>query len=86
MEGIVIDTNVFVAASFNPRSASARLLAAARNGRFRLIWNTSTRCETEMIPARIPHLDWQRFQPQGEFTDPVDPDAFCLRRRSTGRR
>jgi predicted nucleic acid-binding protein len=26
MEGIVIDTNVFVAAGFNPRSASARLL------------------------------------------------------------
>jgi predicted nucleic acid-binding protein len=82
IEGIVIDTNVFVAAGFNPRSASARVLAATRDGRFRLIWNTSTRRETEMILVRIPRLDWERFadlfQPEGEFTGPVDPDAFVL--------
>ena len=82
MEGIVIDTNVFVAAGFNPRSASARVVAAARHGRFRLIWNTSTRRETEMILLRIPRLDWEGFadlfQPEGEFTDPVDADAFTL--------
>jgi uncharacterized protein len=82
VEGIVIDTNVFVAAGFNPSSASARVLAAARDGRFRLIWNTSTRRETEMILVRIPHLDWERFadlfQPEGEFTGPVNPDAFVL--------
>ena len=82
MEGIVIDTNVFVAAGFNPRSASARVLAAARDGRFRLIWNTSTRRETEMILMRIPRLDWERFadlfQPEGEFTGSVDADAFAL--------
>jgi predicted nucleic acid-binding protein len=82
MEGIVIDTNVFVAAGFNPRSASARVLAAVREGRFHLIWNKSTRRETQMILRRIPHLDWERiahlFQPEGEFTGPVDPDAFVL--------
>jgi predicted nucleic acid-binding protein len=82
MEGIVIDTNVFVAAGFNPRSASARVLAAVRERRFHLIWNKSTRRETQMILRRIPHLDWERiahlFQPEGEFTDPVDPDAFVL--------
>ena len=32
MEGIVIDTNVFVAAGFNPRSASARV-PSSRPGR-----------------------------------------------------
>jgi predicted nucleic acid-binding protein len=42
MEGIVIDTNVFVAAGFNPRSASAGVLAAVRQGRFQLIWNKPT--------------------------------------------
>jgi predicted nucleic acid-binding protein len=35
-----------------------------------------------MILLRIPRLDWERFadlfQPQGEFTGPVDPDAFVL--------
>ena len=82
MEGIVIDTNVFVAAGFNPRSASARVLAAVRQGRFQLIWNKPTQRETEMILRRIPRLNWERvailFQPEGEFTGPVDPDAFVL--------
>ena len=82
MEGIVIDTNVFVASGFNPRSASARVLAAVRQGRFQLIWNKPTQRETEMILRRIPRLDWERvailFQPEGEFTGPVDPDAFVL--------
>src|SRR6201984_2569668 len=32
MEGIVIDTNVFVAAGFNPRSASARILTGDEHG------------------------------------------------------
>jgi hypothetical protein len=34
MEGIVVDTNVFVAAGFNPRSASARVLAASGTDAF----------------------------------------------------
>src|SRR5215471_16635195 len=82
MEGIVIDTNVFVAAGFNPRSASACVLAAVRDGRFRLIWNQSTRRKIEMILRRIRRLDWEKvanlFQPEGEFTGPVDPSAFVL--------
>ena len=82
MEGVVIDTNVFVASGFNPRSASARVLAAVRQGRFQLIWNKPTQRETEMILRRIPRLDWERvailFQPEGGFTGPVDPDAFVF--------
>ena len=82
MEGVVIDTNVFVAAGFNRKSASARILEGIREGRFRLIWNQPTRSETEMILRRIPRLDWQTvadlFRPEGEFTGPVDPAAFTL--------
>jgi uncharacterized protein len=82
MEGIVIDTNVFVAAGFNPRSASARILADIREGRFQLIWNKPTQRETEVILRRIPRLDWESvadlFRPEGEFTGSVDPDAFVL--------
>jgi predicted nucleic acid-binding protein len=82
MNGVVIDTNVFVAAGFNPRSASARILAAVREKRFQLIWNRPTRRETETILGRIPRLNWERvadlFQPEGEFTGPVDPDAFTV--------
>ena len=81
MEGVVLDTNVFVAAGFNPGSASARVLEGVRSGRFRLIWNQPTRRETEMILRRIPHVDWQKvadlFRPEEEFTGPVDPAAFA---------
>src|SRR5437899_11689766 len=82
MEAMVVDTNVFVAAGFNPRSASARILEAIREGRFRLIWNEPTRRETEMILRRIPRLDWQTaadlFRSEEEFTGSVDPGAFTV--------
>ena len=82
MNGLVIDTNVFVAAGFNSKSAAARILAAVREGRLQLVWNKPTRRETETILRRIPGLDWARvadlFRPEGEFTGPVDPDAFVM--------
>jgi hypothetical protein len=34
MNGVVVDTNVFVAAGFTSKSAAARILAAVREGRF----------------------------------------------------
>ena len=77
MEGVVIDTNVFVAAGFNAKSASERILAAIRERRFQLIWNEPTRRETELILRRIPLLGWDKFgdlfRPEGEFTGRVDP-------------
>jgi uncharacterized protein len=82
MQRVVIDTNVFVAAGFNPGSASGGILTGTRERRFRLIWNRSTRTEAEIILRRIPHLDWDEvadlFQPEGEFTGPVDPDAYSV--------
>ncbi|HKM72776.1 MAG TPA: PIN domain-containing protein, partial [Stellaceae bacterium] len=63
-------------------SAAAQILAAVREGRLQLIWNEPTRRETEMILRRIPHLDWERvadlFQPETEFTSPVDAESFAL--------
>ena len=80
MEGVVIDTNVFVAAGFNARSASERILAAIRARRFQLVWNEPTRRETELILRRIPLLGWDKFGdlfwPEGEFTGRVDPHDF----------
>ena len=74
MGQIVIDTNVFVAAGFNLRSAAARILAAVREGRFQLIWNEPTRRETELILRRIPHLAWERLlifsSPRGSLLAP----------------
>jgi predicted nucleic acid-binding protein len=82
MNGVVIDTNVFVAAAFNTRSASACIVAAVREAHFLLVWNKPTRRETETILRRIPGLDWARvadlFRPEGEFTGHVNPDAFVM--------
>jgi uncharacterized protein len=82
MVGIVLDTNIFVAAGFNSKSASARIIAATREGRLQLVWNEPTRRETEMILRRIPRLRWDKFadlfRPEGEFAGLVDPDAFAF--------
>ena len=82
MRRIVVDTNVFVAAGFNPRSAAARILTAVREGRFQLIWNEPTRRETELIMRQIPPLDWERVadlsRPEMEFLDPSDPERFVF--------
>jgi predicted nucleic acid-binding protein len=82
MKRIVIDTNVFVAAGFNPKSAAARILAGVREGRFQLIWNEPTRRETELILRQIPHLDWERvadlFHSKAEFLGPVGPESFVF--------
>ena len=82
MRRIVVDSNVFVAAGFNPRSAAARILTAVREGRFQLIWNEPTRRETELIMRQIPPLEWERvadlFRPEMEFLGPVHPDSFVL--------
>ena len=77
---LVLDTNIFVAAGFEPKSASARLLEALRQGRCRMIWHQTTRRETERVLCRIPPLDWQRFaplfRPEWEHPDELDLTPF----------
>jgi uncharacterized protein len=60
---LVVDTNVFVAAGFEPAGASSRLLDAIMRGQWRMAWHRTTRAETERVLRRIPRLDWQRFAP-----------------------
>ena len=80
MSGIILDTNVFVAAGFNPASAAARLIRAVREGRLRLVWNEPTRNETETILRRIPKLRWadveDLFRPETEYAGVTDIGAF----------
>lgn len=77
---IVLDTNVFVAAGFNPRSASARIIQGLAEGRFELVWHQSTRRETERILRQIPRLSWLDFAllftKEGEYTGAIAPDDF----------
>jgi predicted nucleic acid-binding protein len=73
---LVLDTNVFVAAGFEPKSASSRLLEALWEGRCRMIWHRTTRRETERVLRRIPPLGWQRFAPlfRPEWEHPAELD------------
>lgn len=78
---VVLDTNVFVAAGFNARSDSARILAAVGEGRLRMAWSEATRRETERIVGQIPPLRSTRldeFFREAERVDvPADASAFA---------
>ena len=70
---LVLDTNVFVAAGFEPKSASARLLEALRQGRCRMIWHRTARRECcaaarRLTGSALPPL----FQPEWEHPAELD--------------
>ncbi len=73
---IILDTNLFVAAGFNPGSHSAAVIERVRAGELTLVWNQATQAETRHILERIPPLHWERFaalfQPAGRFDSPND--------------
>jgi predicted nucleic acid-binding protein len=77
---VVLDTNVFVAAGFNPGSHSAQLLEAVRNGHLRMLWDDATHAEIEHVMRQIPRLSWTRiadlFRPENRFGAVTHPEAF----------
>lgn len=77
---IVVDTNVFVAAGFNPRSSSARILRAVRDGRIDMAWSADTRRETQRIVDQIPRLSWPQFaelfQEEFEYKQTLNSSAY----------
>lgn len=79
--GVVLDTNIFVAAGFSPGSASGRIVRAVRDGRLMLVWNAATRRETERILKKIPPIRDQEliplFEEGYEYTGETDCDAFA---------
>ncbi|MFK7945704.1 MAG: putative toxin-antitoxin system toxin component, PIN family [Paracoccaceae bacterium] len=58
----IFDTNLFVGAGFNPRSASARLIKAAREGRLEMVWNKATQDETRRVLTKIPRISWEAVE------------------------
>lgn len=77
---LVLDTNVFVAAGFNPRSSSAHILERVREGSWTMAWNRDTRRETEAVLAQIPPLSRlgaeSAFFPEAEVTADTHPERF----------
>jgi predicted nucleic acid-binding protein len=79
---VVLDTNVFVAAGFNPSSSSARILEAVTDGDLHLIWNEATRQETEHVLLKIPPLSWDRWSPlfreEDRYEGETYPEGFAF--------
>jgi len=77
---VILDTNVFVAAGFNPHSASAQIVEKVRSGQLRIIWNEPTRREVEHILSKIPRLSWGRvaalFREEDLYVGETYPERF----------
>jgi len=77
---IILDTNIFVAAAFNPNSHAARIVQAVRNGDLNLVWNEATRRESQAVVEGIPPIEWEPFdglfQQEWEYTDDTFPALF----------
>lgn len=77
---VVVDTNTFIAAGFNPRSASARVIEAVRVGTLRMVWNEATREETRFVAEKIPPIRWDAFvdlfREENRFDGETDERAF----------
>ncbi|MBN1657809.1 MAG: PIN domain-containing protein [Anaerolineae bacterium] len=77
---VVIDTNSFVAAAFNPGSNSARVIEAVRAERLRLVWNDATRREVEYVVGKIPPISFQPFaglfRPEDRYAGDTHPERY----------
>ena len=77
---VVLDTNVFVAAGFKPRSHSARLIEGVRNRSLEMVWHRTTREETRKMLTRIPRVSWQAveglFLPEHEVQGTLDLSRY----------
>ena len=79
---IIADTNIFVAAGFNRRSSSRRIIDALDEGRLLQVWNDRTRKETLTVVEKIPPLDEDftdsLFRQQGYYPGPTAPHLFDI--------
>ena len=77
---VVVDTNVFIAAAFKPRSDSGRVVDAIRLGVVRMVWSDATRGETEALLRRIPPISWDAvadlFQEADRRSSDIDPGSL----------
>ena len=77
---VVLDTNLFVAAGFNPRSRSARILGEVARGALAMAWNDATRGEIRAVLSQIPPLSWERwadlFREEHRHRGQIHPERF----------
>ena len=77
---VVLDTNVLVAAGFNPRSASAKIVEAVKQGELRMVWNEATRRRSNASCSKFPrsgHTTCRAFSSRGSLHAPTHPQRFA---------
>lgn len=79
---LVLDTNVFVSAAFDPGSASARIIDEVAGGRWRVVWNEDTRRETVRTLSHIPPISARGFawvfKEENRFAGQTAPERYSL--------
>lgn len=77
---VVVDTNILVAAGFNPQSSSARIIEGIRAGDLEMVWHEATQRESKAVVEQIPPLSWERFvdlfEDEGQYTGTIDPERI----------
>lgn len=85
---VVLDTNVFVAAGFNPASNSAAIIQHIEAGDLKFVWNRATKTETRRVLDQIPFLSWRKFEalftPETEFEQDPDDRKFAALATASG--
>ena len=80
MASVILDTNIFVAAGFNSRSHSARIINLIKTNQLTLVWDQSTQRETKKIITQIPPLSWSQVSPlfksAHQHLDQLDRQAY----------
>lgn len=72
---VVLDTNIWVGAGFNPDSNAARIVEAIAAGEVRLVYDAATLAETKAVVEKIPPLRWSQFAPLFEAAEPFEGAA-----------
>ena len=79
---VVLDTNILVAAGFNPESHSARLVSQIRQDKVDLVWQPATKAESRHVINKIPPLEWSEFEamfePENEHKEQLDEASDWL--------
>jgi uncharacterized protein len=77
---VVLDTNIFVAAAFNPGSSSMKLVESIRAGQTGFVWDEATRAETLEVLNQIPRLQQEAyddlFTPGRRFQGKTHPENY----------
>lgn len=58
---VILDSNIFIAAAFNKKSSSSKIVEIIKRGHLILVWDEKTKAETKKLITQIPVIEWGQF-------------------------